>query len=114
KRDPGSRQRKVQISSSNDNTGGKKGMLANSVNSTKRKDVAFDQRVEARQWKRPSKGGKERRSRRKRQATGNLDGIDDMKDNQTKDHLNILSGDNDLVPTLRGRRWNGRAYGYLS
>ncbi|GJS83075.1 reverse transcriptase domain-containing protein [Tanacetum coccineum] len=76
------------------------------------KAIAFDQRVEAKQWKRPSKGGKEGRSRKKGQATSNSDGTDEMKDSQIKDHSNILSGDNDLVPTLRGGRWNGRAYGY--
>ncbi|GJT39249.1 hypothetical protein Tco_0939114 [Tanacetum coccineum] len=77
-----------------------------------RKAVAFDQRVEAKQWERPSKGGKEGRSRRKGQATSNPDGTGGTEDSQTKDHPNILSGDNDLVPTLRGRRWNGRAHGY--
>ncbi|GJT61088.1 hypothetical protein Tco_1004621 [Tanacetum coccineum] len=56
----------------------------------------------------PSKGGKEGRSRRKGQATSNPNGTVGTEDIQTKDHPNILSGDNDLVPTLRGRRWNGR------
>ncbi|GJV49534.1 hypothetical protein Tco_1439746 [Tanacetum coccineum] len=73
-----------------------------------RKAVAFDQRVKAKQRERPNKGGKEERSRGKGQATSNPDGTVGKEDIQTKDHPNILSGDNDLVPTLRGRRWNGR------
>ncbi|GKD87699.1 reverse transcriptase domain-containing protein [Tanacetum coccineum] len=52
-------------------------MLANSVNYTERKAIAFDQRVEAKQWERPSKGGKEGRSHRKGQATSNPDGEED-------------------------------------
>ncbi|GJX56967.1 reverse transcriptase domain-containing protein [Tanacetum coccineum] len=41
------------------------------------KAVAFDQRVEAKQWKRLGKGGKEGRSRRKGQAASNPDGEED-------------------------------------
>ncbi|GJV58797.1 hypothetical protein Tco_1464897 [Tanacetum coccineum] len=59
-----------------------------------------------------AKVAKKGRSRRKGQATSNPDGTGGTEDSQTKDHPNILSGDNDLVPTLRGRRWNGRAHGY--
>ncbi|GJU88527.1 reverse transcriptase domain-containing protein [Tanacetum coccineum] len=42
-----------------------------------RKAVAFDQRVEAEQWERPNKGGKEGISRRKGQANSNPDGEED-------------------------------------
>ncbi|GKE97723.1 hypothetical protein Tco_0021074 [Tanacetum coccineum] len=49
-----------------------------------KKAVAFDLRVEAKQWKMPSKGGKEGRSRRKGQATSNPDGTVGTEDSQTK------------------------------
>ncbi|GJZ92319.1 hypothetical protein Tco_0664384 [Tanacetum coccineum] len=42
-----------------------------------KKAVAFDKRVEAKQWEGPSKGGKEGRSHKKGQATSNPDGEED-------------------------------------
>ncbi|GJX26251.1 reverse transcriptase domain-containing protein [Tanacetum coccineum] len=41
------------------------------------KDLSGSAKIKAKQWKTPSKGGKERRSRKKGQATSNLDGEED-------------------------------------
>nr|GEY31524.1 reverse transcriptase domain-containing protein [Tanacetum cinerariifolium] len=46
----------------------------------------------------------------KRQATGNPDGTTMAEDSQTKDYLNLLFRDGDLISPFRGGGWDGRSY----
>nr|GEW29023.1 hypothetical protein [Tanacetum cinerariifolium] len=48
----------------------------------------------------------------KGQATSNPDGIAIAEDIRTKDHLNLLSRDNDLILTPRGGGWDGGSHNY--
>nr|GEW49181.1 reverse transcriptase domain-containing protein [Tanacetum cinerariifolium] len=57
-----------------------------------------------------AKAAKNRGNLRKRQATGNPDGTVMAEGNQTKDYPNLLSGDGDLISSLRGGGWGRRSY----
>nr|GEX16104.1 increased DNA methylation 1-like [Tanacetum cinerariifolium] len=65
-------------------------------------------------WERPGKDTQKGGNLRKGQATGNSNGAAMEKGSQTKNHLNFLSGDSDLIPTLRGGGWDGGSYDYRS
>nr|GEW43911.1 reverse transcriptase domain-containing protein [Tanacetum cinerariifolium] len=78
----------------------------------RRKAVTSNQKAKAKQWERPGKGGKKGGNLRKRQATGNPDGTVMAEGSQTKDYPNLLSGDGDLISSLRGGGWDGRSYNH--
>nr|GEV90440.1 reverse transcriptase domain-containing protein [Tanacetum cinerariifolium] len=56
-----------------------------------RKADAFNQRIKAKQWKRPGKGSKKGGNLKKGNTTGNTDGTTMAKGSQTKDYPNFLS-----------------------
>ncbi|GKD20592.1 hypothetical protein Tco_1222295 [Tanacetum coccineum] len=107
KRNFGFTQRKVQTSSAIDNPGKLRRCL-------KQETVTFNQRTKAKQWERPGKDNKKGGNLRKGQAVGNPDGTAMAEGSQIKDYPNLLSRDNDLIPTPRGGGWDGGSYDYRS
>ncbi|GJR96471.1 hypothetical protein Tco_0268645 [Tanacetum coccineum] len=99
KRDPGSRQRKVQTPSSNDNNGEKRNASKFYEIREVGKRRQFFKEMKQSKRKDQEKTGKEGRGAGK-DNTRNLMVQDGIKDSQTKDHPNILSG-TDLVPPRR-------------
>ncbi|GKA39727.1 reverse transcriptase domain-containing protein [Tanacetum coccineum] len=80
--------------------------LANRGNAKGRKAVTFNKEIEAKQWKRSSKGSKKGGNLREGQVAGDIDGTTMAKSSQTENYLNLLFEVSNFFSTSRGGRWD--------